>query len=208
MKLNWWKRNRLWLALAVPLLALALAASSFRLFTLYLPWEWSAPVTPNASQGTLTQRYVELDGVRRDRKVDVRVVSLETHERYDGLIAVEGARLWRVALELTATPDQFLEFCDIELTDAAGNRYDFRSSIVPEDTQSFNPRPFTLRCVPEDAPGPTLSPFSDEVIEPTVERPGSWTIDALIAVPDGVTPTAVRIGWQQPKFLELQLPNT
>lgn len=207
MNLNWWKRNRLWLALAVPLVVLALAASSFRLFTLYLPWEWSAPTTPNASQGTLTQSYLELDGVQRDREVDVRVVSFEAHESYDGLIAVAGATLWRVELELTAAPDQFLEYCEIELADAAGNRYDFRSSIIPEDEQGFNSPPFILRCVPEDTPGPTLEPISDEVVEPAVERPSSWAIDALIAVPDGVTPTSLHIGWQQPQFLVLQLPN-
>lgn len=206
MNLSWWKRNRLWLALVVPLLALALAASSFRLFTLYLPWQWSAPIASDTSVGTLKQRYLELDGVERDREVRVEVVSLEPRESVDGLVAVDGATLWRIELELTAAPDQFLEFCDIELSDAAGTRYDFRSSVVPEDPDGFNPPPFALRCVPEDAPGPTLAPFSDEVIESPVDRPRTWTTEALIAVPNGVTPTAVRVGWQQPEYLVLHPP--
>lgn len=207
MKRTWWKRNRLWLALCVPLLALALVASSFRLISLYLPWQWSAPTVAHAAEGTLLQNYLELDGVRRDREVTVRVTSLTQRDTYDGLVAVAGAALWQVDLELTAAPDQFLELCEVELADADGNRYDIRSGIVPADSDDYYSAPVALKCVPEDAPGPTVSLFTDDIVESPVPRPDSWSVYALIAVPEGVTPTEVRVGWQRPEHLVLLPPD-
>lgn len=207
MQKSWWQRNRLWLALGIPLLALAVLASSFRLLTLYLPWQWSAPTHAHSAEGTLRQKYLELDGVTRDREVTVRVVSLEPQESADGLVAVDGATLWRVDLELTAEPDQFLELCHVELADVDGNRYDFASGLIPATSGDYIPAPVAITCVPEDAPGPTVSLFTDEIVESPIPRPDSWNIHVLFAVPTGVTPTEVRVGWQQPEHLVLLPPG-
>lgn len=202
---SWWRRNRLWLLLIVPLLALAFAASSFRLVTLYLPWEWSRPISADDSIGVLQQRYVELDGVRRDREVQVEVLSVLSYETLGGLQAVDGATLWRVWLELTAEPEQFLSGCEVELADADGNRYDFRSGLEAAGG-GYHLTPFLISCVPQDAPGPTVEPLSGEVVPSEIERPGTWREEVFIAVPEGVEPTAVRIGWHTPEYLVLEIP--
>lgn len=203
---SWWRRNRLWLALLVPLLVVALGASSFRLATLYLPWEWSRPTVAEGSSGVLRQTYVELDGETRDREVRVSVVAVTPHTTLGDARAVDGAVLWNVELELSAAPDQFLSGCEVEVQDADGDRYDFRSGLGPAEEGGMFLPPVLVLCVPEDAPGPTVEPLTGELIPSPVERPGSWRQEVLIAIPEGVEPDAVRIGWHQPEYLVLDVP--
>lgn len=203
---SWWRRNRLWLALLLPLITVALVASSFRMFTLYLPWEWSRPIIAGDTTGTLRQHYLELDGIKRDREVTVSVISVEQESSRDGLKAVDGAVLWVVVLELEADPGQFLSGCEVELEDADGTRYDFRSSLEPAEEGGFALAPALVACVPEEAPGPTVEGFTGEVIPSPIERPESWRQEVLIAMPEGVEPSAVRIGWIRPEYLVLEIP--
>ena len=56
----WWRRNRTWVFLLLPLVALAVAASSFRLTTLYLRWEWSQPTVLRAP-GVFSQSFQDVD---------------------------------------------------------------------------------------------------------------------------------------------------
>jgi hypothetical protein len=187
----WWRRNRRWLALIVPLLLLALAASSFRLVTLYLPWEWSRPTVADATAGTLRQHFTGFDGERRLREVRVEVVDVETHESYAEAKAADGGVLWRVVLELEADPEQYL-----------------RSGQVPAEEGAYFVPPILVPCVPEDAPGPTLNPLTGEPSPSPVTRPRAWREQVLIAMPRDVTPTALRIGWSRPEYLVLRLPVT
>lgn len=203
---SWWRRNRLWLVLLLPLLAFAIAVSSFRLVTLYLPWEWSHPIHAGDTVGTLHQNYLELDGEHRDREVRVEVLSVESSDSSDGTKAVAGATLWTVSLELSAAPEQFLYGCEVELSDADGNRYDFRSSLEPVVESDLHLPPTLIDCVPEEAPGPTIGPFTGEIVPSPAERPSSWRQEVLIAMPDGVEPDAVRIGWSRPVYLVLEIP--
>lgn len=206
VKSSWWRRNRIWLCALVPVLALAVAASSFRMVTLYLPWQWSRPIVAEGSSGTLTQSFQDLDDVRREREVTAEVLSVLDYPTLDGVRPVPGGTMWRVWLELSAEPDQHLDGCYIELTDAEGNRYDFSSGLESAEEDGFYLAPWILRCVPEDAPGPSVELFSNEVVESEIERPRTWRYEALIAMPDGVEPETVRIGWNQPVYLELEIP--
>ncbi|MEZ5086284.1 MAG: hypothetical protein R2722_08555 [Tessaracoccus sp.] len=203
---TWWRRNRLWLALLVPLLLAALAASSFRLVTLHLPWEWSRPIVASGSSGTLTQEYRDLDGEQRSREVRVDVVELEEVESYNGAKAMVGGTLWNVVLELEADPDQFLFGCEVELTDKDGTRYDFRSSLEPVEEDGFFLPPMLIHCVPEHAPGPTIEPLTGEVVASPTQRPRLWRQEVQIVMPDGVEPAGVRIGWHKPVYLVLDTP--
>lgn len=204
--MSWWRRNRIWLLLLVPVLAIAIAASSYRMLNLYLPWQWSRPVVVEGTVGTLRQTYTELDDVRRTREVQVEVRSVTQHSEWDGVQAVAGGAMWRVLLRFEAEPDQFLHGCHIELVDADGNRYDFTSGLESAEEGGFYLSPWLLTCVPDEAPGPTVALFQNEIIESPIERPRAWRFDALIAMPEGVTPTAVRIGWKTPDYLVLEIP--
>lgn len=206
---TWWRRNRLWLALLLPLLGLALAASSFRLFTLYLPWQWSRPIVTNGPTGTLTQDFLATDGAPLSRTVTVTLDAMRAVPSHDEDAAAPGATLWQVDLTLAAAPDQVLDGCQVELLGPDGTRYATTSAgKVPADPDDrFWMGTDHLMCVPEDAPGPTMSFLG--VVQPkegTPERPASWPMTASAAIPDGVRPTAVRVMWNRPTYVELAAP--
>lgn len=106
MTATWWRRNRLWLALLLPLLLLALSASAYRWANLYRPWHWSERVWPRAATGTLHQTYVGSDGQQYRRDVTVTVDGVTPVNVWEDGAAAPGARLWRVDLHLAAPPDQ------------------------------------------------------------------------------------------------------
>lgn len=204
MSATWWRRNRVWLGLLVPALALALAASAFRLVTLYLPWEWSRPTVVHAPTGAFQQDFTGLDGVDRTRQVSVTVDSLEQADTYDGSLPAPGATLWVLTLTLSADPDQILDGCKAVAVDADGVRYSVgREGQVSDGTDLlWADRRFD--CVPADTPGPRFVGVTLE--EPTVPRPPTWSVTGTVAVPDGVTPTSVQVAWLQPAYLVLDVP--
>ncbi|MDO5677168.1 MAG: hypothetical protein Q4G35_06630 [Propionibacteriaceae bacterium] len=205
----WWRRNFWWMVALVPALVLALATSSFRLVNLYLPWEWSRPTVAGASVGTLEQRYNAHDGKEHDRKVTVEVLSVKSVPRFEDHAAIVGATLWEVQLRLSASPDQDLKHCTIELVDAEGTRYGFeggRRAADPDD-RFYSSTVSAPYCVPEDTPGPTVDGFTGEWSEPEVPRPESWELRTAMVLPDGYEPVQVRIGWKMPEYLVLDIDS-
>lgn len=205
MRSLWWRRNRLWLLALAPLALLAVAASSFRLVTLYLPWEWSRPTVAHTQTGTLRQQFLGFDDRHHRREVRVTALSTAATPVSGKVHPAPGATLWRTELEFTASPDQILNSCTIELVDAQGVRYGTRGGKVDDRGESSYVNLFET-CVPEDAPGPTLEPFTGRLVPSPSERPGTWRAEYLVAMPSGVEPTAVRVGWDRPDYLVLQLP--
>ena len=201
---TWWRRNRLWLALLVPLLLLALAASSYRLTTLYLRWEWSQPVVVQGS-GTYTQTFRDVQDIARTRTVTVGVKQVARTTTADGDQAAPGTQLWLVELDFAAAPDQLLGGCVIELEDAAGTTYGVFGAKVYQGGRP-NLMPQRSRCVPQDAPGPDLD-YTGTIVPSPLERPATWTASAAMALPEGVRPTAVRVMWNKPGYLKLALPR-
>lgn len=190
---SWWRRNRIWLALLLPALALALAASSFRLVRLYLPWEWSQPIVADATTGTLQQPWTDIDGTPQTRNVTVTADMLTTASASEGLMPAEGSTLWLLHLTFSADADQSLSQCTVELVDAEGVRYTAGTAGTVEDPAapaSYGAGRFD--CVPVDTSAP---------------RPASWTRTAMIVIPDGRTPVAIRIGWTKPVYLVLDTPS-
>lgn len=207
MSTSWWRRNRLWLALLLPMLLLALAASSFRFVTLYRPWQWSAPIVANGPAGTLTQEFLGFDDARHTRTVGVRVVDVSPVPEHDGNVAVEGATLWRVDLDLTAEPDQLLAGpCTLYLLDAAGVRHGTQGGRTAAPGNRFPSFPGPLTCVPGDTPGPQLEPFTGALVPAAEERPRTWRLTTTVVAPEGVEPVAVMLGWNTPEYLLLSRP--
>lgn len=203
---TWWQRNRLWLALLLPMLLLALAASSFRLVTLYLPWQWSRPLVAHGPSGTLGQRFSATDGSALERTVTVTLDELAVVPTHGEDAAAPGAVLWQADLTLSAAPDQVLDACAVEVIGPDGTRYATTSAgkVPARADDRFWMGTDRLVCVPEDAPGPRMG-FAG--VEPaTVERPGRWRLTAAAAVPAGVRPVGVRIMWDRPVYLELDAP--
>ena len=210
MSTPWWRRNRLWLALLLPALALALAASAFRLTTLYLPFEWSAPTNAGGPTGTLRQTSLEFDDRRYSRTVEVTVQAADRVPTLDGSAPIPGASLWRVDLGFAAAPDQLLAgTCTVQLKGDDGAWYGFEGGRVAADPDDrFYRAPMLApSCVPEDTPGPDIEAFTGEFIPAEIPRPERWSVTTSFVIPAAVTPTQLRIGWSQPEHLVLQLPR-
>lgn len=206
--MTWLKQNRIWLILIVPLFLIAVLASSFRLVTLYLPWQWSDPVTAGGSKGQLEQTFVDVDGVKRHRSVAVEVALIQERAEFEGVAPVDGAAMWQVVLEFTAEPDQYLYGCEVELIDDRENRYSYAGGLQASEPGGFYLTPYLLACVPEDAPGPRAAILGEQIDEVGAERPSSWQQTVLIAMPQDVLPTSVRVGWSKPVYLVLDVPKS
>lgn len=203
----WMRRNRIWLILIVPLFLIAAVVSSFRLVTLYLPWQWSDPIIAKGSAGQLEQTFVDVDGVKRHRSVGVEVVSIQTKNEFEGVAPVDGAAMWQVVLEFSAEPDQYLYGCEVELVDDQGNRYSYAGGLQASEPDGFYLTPYLLHCVPEEAPGPRADVLGEPIGDVGAERPLSWRQTVLIAMPRDVVPINVRIGWSKPVYLVLNIPK-
>lgn len=207
---TWWRRNRLWVALLIPALLLAIALSAFRWMTLYQPWEWSAGTSSNGPSGTFTQTFLGFDDKHHERTVHVTVNAVEPVESLGDEAAVDGATMWRIDLRFEADPNQLLAgACRVTLLDAAGTEYGYQPGRRQADPNGppLMTKVMDPQCVPEETPGPDLEPFTGELIEPSIPRPRTWDYSTSVVLPDGVTPERVRIGWNPPEYLELRTPR-
>ncbi len=201
---TWLRRNRLWLILLPALLLLAMAASSFRLTALYLPWSWSHPIVAHGPTGTLSEEFMAIDGSTHRRDVTVTVHAVQPVSRLGDDAAAAGGQLWRLDLTFAAPPDQIVDLCSVLLVDAVGNRYDSERAgkvAAPDATWWWSER---VACVPEDAPGPKDSILGIE--ESPVPRPESWPVTAGVVLPAGVEPVGVVVRWHEPTYLQLDVP--
>ncbi|MBK8732992.1 MAG: hypothetical protein IPL93_09040 [Actinomycetales bacterium] len=200
---SWWRRNRVALVALLPMLALALAASSFRYVSIYRPTTFVAGQVATGSTGRF---LAPVPGAEppTTRDVSITLVSATPHASSGDLSAAKGTRLWEVELEFAADPGVPLTGCTIELLDVAGQVY---------GTAGGKPVPATGRdrtaypgCVPDATPGPELD-LDGRVIPATGrQRPASWPVLAVIAIPTSGTPVAVRIHWGPPDYAQLPLP--
>lgn len=206
MTATWWRRNRLWLALLLPLLLLALSASAYRWANLYRPWHWSERVWPRAATGTLHQTYVGSDGQQYRRDVTVTVDGVTPVNVWEDGAAAPGARLWRVDLHLAAPPDQPLNGCEILLVDVAGHRYRAGGpGMVAADPDERFWSGTATTCVPEETPGPDWSAFT--LSQPEVPRPAAWDYATAAVMPPDAEPVGVIVRWGMPTYLELEVPG-
>jgi len=201
---RWWERNRLWVFLLVPLLALALASSGFRLVRIYLPWNYSRPQIAHASAMTFSQDWRYNSRLTFHRQATIKVRGVTVVDAEGGRRAAPGATLYRVELQLDADPDVLMTGCDIMLLGPDGTRYGVSGAKV--DIPGAD-QPFGIACVPAEAPGPTVDVVTDEVTPSDSPRPTTWTIVTSVALPSAVKPTQVRVQWTEPDYAVLDVPS-
>ena len=95
--------------------------------------------------------------------------------------------------------------CEIEYR-RRGTRYGFEAGRAADRRPVLSSVVLTPMCVPEDAPGPSLNPITGEPVESPEVRPDSWELTTAMVLPDGYEPQQVRIGWDKPSFLVLDVP--
>lgn len=198
---NWWARNRVPLLLLLPLLALAVLASSYNLFVLYRPTHITRP--HQASGPTLTYHETVSDSnfgakaTTYSRKVDMTLESVRPTSTYQGERAAKGARLWVVTLEFRAPPGVILEGCHLALVDTEG--------VVYGDSAGKSGTPqWDTGCVPREAPGATLS-FDGSVVTEGNPRPPAWQVQRTVSMPEGRQPHFVRVAWQTPDYAQFDV---
>lgn len=198
---NWWARNRLALLLLLPLLVLAVLASSYNLFVLYRP----AHMTRSHQASGPTLAYHETVSTTNfsgksttyTRDVNITLESVRPTPTYQGEQAAKGARLWVVTLEFRAPPDVILEGCHLALVDTEG--------VVYGDSAGKSGTPqWDTGCVPRETPGATLS-FDGSVVTAGNPRPPMWKVQRTIALPENRQPHSVRVAWQTPDYAQFNV---
>jgi len=199
---RWLRRNRWALISLVFLIPLALLASSFRMFNVYLPWTYHVRHAASDGRVHLQQTY---NGNERDISIDVdaALFAVDHGPSFTEVSAAPGSTLWKVTVSLYAEPDVILSGCTVWLVDDQGREYGTSGGKTAESSSDLgDPAP----CVPAQAPGPRYDYFTNTITPSEVTRPRSWCFDAYIAVPSDVKPTTVRLGWHEPDYIELELP--
>lgn len=215
---SWWRMNRWGLVLLVPVLALALAASSFRLVTLYFPWfavrgtHVTAPVRVTTDSSFVRYPAGEEYSATLTPASLVPVSSAPSEYTYEGdpgLSAPPGARIWRLTTRVDADPAMSLIECAISLLDAEGAHYEAGLAMVDADGSVPVASPSAGGCVPRGTPGPFSDLRGD--IQPVVEgeeRPAQYSVETYFVLPTTVTPDRVRIDMSRGGYWTTDAPGT
>ncbi|MEL4359253.1 MULTISPECIES: hypothetical protein [unclassified Luteococcus] len=195
---SWWRRNRLWLALLLPLLALAVASSSWAYFRLYRTQQYHQ--AHRATDGTVHLVHPTRD-TGFDYTIDVTMHLVRVEKVTDGSWSVPpGQTLWRSVVRFEADPEALLNGCRVSLLDRQGRRF---VPGVGMKAGAAARGAVENECVPRDHSGPAV--IAGKVLPPNEgeERPPSWESTRLWALPDGAEPGELRIAWSPPHYAAL-----
>lgn len=215
---SWWRRNR-WALLALPfVLALATAVSSYRILTLWNPWQLTDPVP--AAVGEPVRFTDEITGVE-DYPIELelsagparQVTSVPDPAALDAagadaaaaadaagepVLEMPGTVVWQIDLTVTADPDEVLRYCSLRLVDDQGRETAY-STVRPGVPVSGDP------CVPAAAPGPEPDLGLD--LEPTdaAPRPETYTVPVIFRTAEDFVPARLDVYWKPPRYAALEL---
>ncbi|MDO5720722.1 MAG: hypothetical protein Q4P05_08300 [Actinomycetaceae bacterium] len=199
--MTWIRRNWLWLIVLPLCVAAALFAASHRLLEIYWPSQPTKPIAVDSGTVHYQSELVNA-GTTYERNIDVTFNGSSSVDSHEGVIAVEGARLWAFDFTMEAASDVIADGCTIVALDADGRQYFPRAATAQDPSYTELPAP---PCVPADAQGPTIDYFTGEVTDSLSPRPSQWDTRLVIAMPEGVEPSAVRIYWDLPHYAEFAI---
>ncbi len=199
---SWWRANRTAIALLAPLLALTIASASFRSVSIYRPSTLTAGQVSSGSTVHFSATSREAP-VEVHREVTVTVNSATPRTIVDELRAAPGTTLWEVSLTLAADPTVPLTGGTVELLDDTGRVFGTQGG-KPTAARGSD-RTAYPECTPSAAPGPLVD-IDGRVAAPSgPQRPSSWPVRVVVAMPTGVTPAHVRIHWGLPDYAQVSL---
>ena len=206
--MTWLRRNRWGLALLPVAVLLAVVASSSRVVHFWYPYgPHDVQSGSVGEQVHLRQDWQDRSGtyVRED---DVTVTSVEPTEvirDWDGEDVPgkgpEGTRLWRVALDMKAPTDAVIFGCQLEIVDTEGREFPYSTSWIEPGSRKVSP------CLNPDEIGPQPALVDGEAHETETERPASWSTVADVLLAEDTVPQTVRIWWEHPTVIEVELPQ-
>lgn len=200
---SWWRRNRLWLALLVPLLAAAIASSSWAYFTLYRPQQYHR-VQPAVDGRVHFVQHTRSTGYDYTIDTTMQLISFAPVTGNDWSVP-SGQQLWRSTMRFEADPQTLLNGCRLSLVDQHGRKYAPNLGVKSESSRART-TVMEMECTPSGKSGPVL--IMGKVLPPSSgsERPGTWEISQLWALPNDVTPTRLRVAWSAPDYAEFTIP--
>lgn len=198
MRQGWWRENRWWLAALPFAVALLGGASSYHLHDY-----WYVPglhhQEASASQGELlrvTDDYAD-DAGHTSRSFRVRLsginrTSTYPYDMFEELprIPPPGQQALVVHLDWEADPDQAMKYCQIALVDDRGRRYEIAGQAQADP------------CTPDGHGGPDPG---TGLTPPGEGRPRTWSTAPVFLVPEGVRITQVRLWWELPDYVSLNV---
>ena len=193
--MTWLQRNRWGLILLVPALVVALAAASFRMVNLYLPWSSDRGIAVE-NQVVIPSERTLVDYPNNEvyaaTLTPVALVPAATGDDYVEFTAAPGARLWRLSVKVEADPEMVLSECSLSLEDAAGTVYEASGGKVSSGEAYVDT--WGNLCTNADTPGPSVDLNNVYVpVDPQYARPRNYQVNRYFAIPTGIEPTAVRV---------------
>ncbi|MEL4544768.1 hypothetical protein AAEX63_03140 [Luteococcus sp. H138] len=200
---SWWQRNRVWLMLLVPLLAAAIASSSWAYVRLYRPQQFHNP--QRSVDGTL--HFVQhTRSVDLDYTIDVTMKLISFEPVNDTAWTVPaGQTLWRSTLQFEADPEAPLNGCGVSLRDQHGRRFVGNIGMKASRTMT-QASAMQNDCVPLERGGPSVVMGTVMPAREGEERPRIWQSTWLWALPSDAVPTTLRVSWAPPDYAEFGIP--
>ncbi|APT84543.1 hypothetical protein [Corynebacterium aquilae] len=195
---------RWWLA-SLPAVALAVVASSYTYFEIARPQTFSSPISVAVGQSGHLHETTTIDdpsmrgSSTRDVVARVDASGPIDREAVPFFHPPEASRLWGVRFTVDADPDDDLLNCTAQLVDDKGNVYGYSEQLLNMDAGTDLPISQVYACVPGKTPGNVAG------LPP---RPAHYSAMLIFVLPEGVTPQVFRMGFQPPKILEFQLPES
>lgn len=211
-RVGWWRRNRAALV-GLPLVAaLAVAASSSRVWEIWMPLDTRVAHPAAALAATTWADTYEDDAGPHDRSFGVTVLQVVEDPELSALgpetLAEElpdDARVWRVDVKYQVDPQTVLQPCGAALVADDGSRSDYDTGLVA----SFDAPSVVCEPLSRELSGPVAvdrGPLGDDTVdqEPS-QRPGAYVVPLYFLLQEDKTPSELLLWWQLPDYLSVDL---
>lgn len=200
-------RKAWWVAAPVAV-ALMVGASMQPYFSIVRPWTWSDEELVSAGgEGSFAFPIADVEGAMYQAQVSVLEFQELNPKQQDVLEAhaPEGFSPWLVLTEWSAPQESVLAGCRMWVTASDGREYQlvdraFVEPVMQQDLSTANGCTLPGQGGPLVGDGEIVEGFGDP-------RPDTWRKLTPIAMPDGVQPLKLHVGWEEPHYVTLVLPE-
>lgn len=192
-----------WLGLLPVATLLVVVASASRLQIYWWPDELRDETLGRQGEAVeVVDRWTDGDDEEHERRLEVTLVDVRPATSVDGFSGPEtveppaGVAVWEISLEFHVDPDVPLLGCQISLFDEKGREALAQGGNVGEVTL-----PFTS-CEPENRRGPGYDGARDEDYLP---RLPTYRVAVFALTEAGIEPSRVRLWWEAPDYVDLEV---
>jgi hypothetical protein len=192
--------RRWWAALPVAVVVV-LVASASRLHLFWWPYELRDETSGRQLEPvSVVDRWTDADDRERERRFTVTLVDVRRATSVPGYSGPEpvdpppGVAVWQIVLEFDVDPDVPMALCRVSLFDTEGRESDADGGSVGD---VYLP---ASACEPANRKGPGYDGTLDEDSLPRLQnyRVGVYAVTADV-------PASVRLSWEPPDYLQLEV---